>query len=236
MTETSPRPHHAPLRIRGLVTGVLELLAPSRCFACRKRSQPPWCGDCAARIRVLAPGCRRCAAPPGGAHACWPSSVPVDATHALLDLQGPVQAALHTARHAGANSAWGLLAPPLAHRIADATRDIDVVTWIPAARSRWRPHQDDGAKGLAHELAQRLDLPLVELIAALSRRADYPPVLRYRPRWRLPGTHVLLVDDSLTSGTSAARAATTLCRAGAGSVSLAVVARAVGRELARDGR
>jgi orotate phosphoribosyltransferase len=81
----------------------------------------------------------------------------------------------------------------------------------------------DHAEVLARAVGRVLDVPVARLLDAV---ADGPDRDRYRARLTLPGSLVLLVDDVLTTGTTAARAAAALRAAGADRVELAVVARA----------
>lgn len=202
---------------------VLDLLAPPRCLACRARATPPWCGPCRREVVVLGDGCDRCASPRGAAHACWPADAPIGATVAVYDYRGPVSAAVVTAKLGGARSAWPLLAGPLARRVAARDPAVDVVTWVTTPAVRARQRGVDHAEVLARAVGRAIDVPVVRLLDAQADGADRD---RFRARVRLPATHVLLVDDVLTTGTTAARVADVLLGAGAGRVELAVLARA----------
>jgi predicted amidophosphoribosyltransferase len=200
-----------------------ELLAPTRCLACRARGPAPWCARCEAEVRPLPPGCPRCATPRGAAHACWPADAPIAATIAVADYQGPVSAAVVTAKVRGAHGAWAPLARRLAARVAAERPEVDVVTWVTTPPARIRARGLDHAEVLARGVGRSLERPTVRLL-----RADEggPAGDRYTVRTRLPGTEVLLVDDVVTTGATAWRAAAALRAAGAGRVVLAVLARA----------
>ncbi len=79
---------------------------------------------------------------------------------------------------------------------------------------------------LARAVAGGLDLPAVQLLEARSSRPSSGDRYTSVHGDRLPGSHVLLIDDVLTTGTTSWRAATVLRQAGAGRVELGVVARA----------
>jgi predicted amidophosphoribosyltransferase len=202
---------------------LLDLVAPPRCLACRARADPPWCERCRQAVTVLGPGCERCAAPRGAAHACWPPDAPIAATTAVYDYRGPVSAAVVTAKLAGARAGWGPLAQALAARVSDRAPEVDVVTWVTTPDRRVRQRGVDHAEVLARAVGRALDVPVARLLDAGT---DGPDRDRYRARLALPGSLVLLVDDVLTTGTTAARAADVLHAAGADRVELAVVARA----------
>jgi predicted amidophosphoribosyltransferase len=203
--------------------GLLELFAPRRCLACRRRAPPPWCDCCSASVRALPAGCRRCGAPRGGPHGCWPPGSPIVATVAAHDYGGVVARAVVTAKLTGAHAGWRSLAEVLAERVATADLEVDVVTWVTTAPPRRRRRGVDHAEVLARTVAARTSLPVLQLLDARSGRGERD---RYRARRALPGSEVLLIDDVMTTGATALRAARALTAAGAGDVRLAVIARA----------
>lgn len=203
-----------------------SLFAPQRCLACGARHPPPWCAACDAHVRVLPSGCRRCASPPGGAHACWPLDAPVDATHAYLDYRGPVVAAIRAAKLAGAHGGWDPLGRGLAGVVRQRGADVDVVTWVATLSRRVARRGVDHAMVLANVVATALELPVTRLLRAERSRASAGDRYVSVHGNRLPGSHVLLIDDVLTTGSTSWRAASVLQQAGAGRVELGVVARA----------
>jgi predicted amidophosphoribosyltransferase len=141
----------------------------------------------------------------------------------VYDYRGPVSAAVVTAKLAGARSGWVHLAAALAERVQAREPEVDVVTWVTTPARRVRQRGIDHAAVLAAAVGRALDVPVARLLDAAADGSDRD---RYRARLTLPGSFVLLVDDVLTTGTTAARAATVLRAAGADRVELAVVARA----------
>jgi predicted amidophosphoribosyltransferase len=212
-------------------TALLDLLGPARCLACRVRATPPWCPACAARIGRPVAGCRRCGATGARAHACWPPDAPISSTRAAHDYRGPVSRAVVTAKLGGAHAAWPVLGAVLAEHVAEDPPEVDVVTWVTTAPVRRRRRGVDHARVLATAVGTRIDVPVAALLEVRTR----PQGEELRARHRLPGSEVLLVDDVLTTGTTAAAAATALVRAGAGRVHLAVLARAGDHGLAGGG-
>lgn len=210
------------------VRALLELLAPQRCLACRRRAEPPWCRPCARTVPAPGPGCPRCAGPRRGGHSCWPPGAPIVATTALHDYRGVVAQAIVTAKITGARTGWWALGERLAQRLADTDTDVDVVTWVTTAPARRRRRGVDHAEVLAQVVAKRLHLPATCLLEVRTRLGGGE---RFVARGRLPGTEVLLVDDILTTGRTAVEAARVLQDAGSGNVRLAVVARAGAHEL-----
>lgn len=171
----------------------------------------------------LAPGCPRCAGSRGPGHPCWPPDAPIAATIAVFDYRGPLAAAVVTAKVAGAWAGWTPLARILAERVAGADPVVDVVTWVTTPAARRRRRGIDHAEVLARAVAAAIEVPCAPLVLVSDRNGGQD---RFAARMRLPGSDVLLVDDVLTTGRTAGRVAEVLRTAGAGSVSLAVLARA----------
>lgn len=204
------------------------LLAPERCLACRARARPPFCGRCWGDVRLLPPGCPRCGAPPSAGHGCWPADAPIAATFSAYDYRGPVRAAIVAAKVGGARRGWVPLAGPLADRLSEVRLAVDAVTWVTTVRARVRQRGIDHAQAIAAVVAGAIDVPLVRLL-----EVGPGPVHgeRYRATLALPGSDVVLVDDVLTTGATAWRAAAALREAGAGDVVLVTLARAGGHPL-----
>jgi len=193
----------------------------------------PFCARCSALVRVLPRGCARCGAPPSAGHGCWPTDAPIAATFAAYDYRGPVRAAIVAAKVGGARRGWAPLAGPLVARLRSMELAVDAVTWVTTAPARVRERGIDHARAIAAVVAPALDAPLVRLLEVVPgpRHGD-----RYRSTMALPGSDLVLVDDVLTTGATAWRAAAALRAAGAGSVVLVTLARAGGHPLGGTGR
>jgi len=149
-------------------------------------------------------------------------------------------------------SGWRSAADALAPWIADAvaTRPPSVersgarsgpetptLTWVPLGRRRKRDRGFDQAEALARAVAERLRWPVTRLVervhdtapqarrSGAERRRALEGAFRVRAR---PPPLVILVDDVLTSGSTAAGCASALRLAGAREVGVLTAARALG--------
>ena len=141
------------------------------------------------------------------------------------------------------------LAEALGRAMAGAWRDLDgtdqgddhgtppeAVTWVPLSARRRAERGFDQAEALARVAATALRLPLVR---SLERVVDTPPQARRGAAERRralagafravpsPPTRVLLIDDVITTGSTASECARVLCAAGAVRVEVLVAARAL---------
>lgn len=159
----------------------------------------------------------------------------MDTARAPFLYDGPLARAVRGMKFSG----WHALGRHLAEAMAEVAGDLraDVLTWVPLSRRRLRRRGFDQAEVLAGPLASRLGFPVDRLLirtrdtraqarraAADRRRALAGAFTAPDP---VPGD-VLLVDDVLTTGSTAAACAQALKEAGAGRVFLLTAARSVG--------
>jgi ComF family protein len=144
-----------------------------------------------------------------------------------------MRSAVHRLKFAG----WRAVAAALGEAMAAVVEERpDAVTWVPLSRRRLSDRGFDQARALAVVVARHLDRPLLHLLSrtsdtlAQARRsgAERRAALAgsFRQQGETPAA-VLLVDDVLTTGTTAATCARALLEAGTGEVSLVTAARAV---------
>lgn len=154
----------------------------------------------------------------------------VDACQALLAYDGAGRELVARLKHRNHRAALPGLAAAAASLVDPAT--VDVVTWAPTTPRRRRSRGYDQSELVARVVARRLGRPCRRLL----RRAEAPPQTG-RPaadRWSGPafsarsvtsGSRVLVVDDVVTTGATAARAARALRSAGAGRIVVLALAR-----------
>ncbi len=188
--------------------------------------------------------------------SCSSQPFAFDSVVPLAVYQGPVREAVVAAKLAANRGLAMALGVRLARKAASHHQWLqargaavpEVVTYVPT--SLWRRIQRGGAGGaasIAAAVSETLELPLAGLLRQTRRIAKQsllPDEQRhanvrgaFATRRPLPWTaspaiaqrHILLVDDVLTTGSTATEIAAVLKRAGAASVHLAVIARAVRR-------
>jgi predicted amidophosphoribosyltransferase len=230
-------------------------LFPSRCFACAGLlPRVQLVGACLPCWTSLAAGpqlrCRRCAlrlpdrasanGPAGGCCVrCAIRPLPFDRAVAAVDYDGNARCFLLRAKRAHKPEVLGPLAGQLfaAVSLARLADGIDGIVPVPSALpARWR-RGFNPARELARELARATGYPLLD--GLLRKRGILGPavkMLKGRARWEgaargivagrpFPGAKLLLVDDVLTTGATAAACSAALRSAGAAEVRVAVWAR-----------
>jgi len=109
---------------------------------------------------------------------------------------------------------------------------VDAVTWITSVPARVRVRGVDHARAIGEVVAPAVGAPLVRLLDVVPGPVHGE---RYRATTILPSSDLVLVDDVLTTGATAWRAASALVEAGAASVILVTLARAGGHPLGSTG-
>jgi ComF family protein len=203
------------------------------------RIGPPWCARCGLPFLTLSAAP---AAPPGGVgELCAPCAAappPWDYARAAAQYVEPLRTALGAFKFDGRQA----LARPLADLVVEqcgATLPVDVEALVPVplGRARERERGFNQAALLAERLARALSLPVrawlgrtrptrpQSELGASERRANVRHA--FRARAAVTGRHVIVVDDVLTTGATAAECARVLREAGARAVGVLTVARVV---------
>jgi ComF family protein len=234
-------------------TAALDLLYPALCPVCDQGldagRRDPLCGACWASIeRIEPPFCATCGLPlpsfepladalPSRCHACVAAAPPFAYIRAAGAYTGVLRDALHALKFDGKRALSRPLAALMLERGgAFLGPEVDALVPVPLARGRERERGFNQATLLARRLAAASGLPVesrwlsrrrstrpqTELTAG-ERRANVARAFSASPR--AAGTHIVLVDDIVTTAATAAECARTLRAAGARTVGVLAVAR-----------
>jgi ComF family protein len=230
---------------------VFNLLLPPACVACLQAldegDNGPVCGRCWIRVRALpAPRCERCGHP-GDGYACRMCPLFPPWVRALRSVcwvpGGRARDIVHALKYGG----WGSVAPEIAERMArlewpsDVIEERAAVIAVPLAASRERERGYNQSALLARHLAIHWQVP--DWSAALQRTRATRTQTQLTPEARtrnvsgafrasptasinLRGTHIVLVDDVLTTGATVVACAAALRAAGVRIVSIVTFGRA----------
>lgn len=239
--------------INQFARGVAELVFPNQCAVCHGGTRcddfcSGLCQDCHAAVTTdPLPACPLCAMTVGphtdtatGCAACRGSAFGFDAAVRLGPYDGRLRDAILRMKSGGGEG----LAEQMGWVFGEARRDVlvtrglGVVIPVPLHWVRRLSRGYNQAEALGRELASRLGTPFANSVlrrtrhtpqhaqpSASARRANVKGAFRVRDSARIAGKTVLLVDDVMTTGSTASEAAKALRSAGAGSVIVAVLAR-----------
>lgn len=133
-----------------------------------------------------------------------------------------------------------LLAQRVMQSVPNIVTDVDVVTWAPTSTARVRRRGVDQSELLARRLAKEFGVPYRRLLIKTSTNvqtgASRDQRLRgsvYSARKLRVSSHVMIVDDVVTTGTTLRCAAEALLKAGARQVTCVAIASAVRHDLRR---
>ncbi len=188
--------------------------------------------------------------------SCPPDRFAFDSVVPLAIYQGPVREAVVAAKLAANTGLAAALGVRLANKVSRYHQWLqergepvpDLITYVPTSLlRRIERGGSGGAACIAAAVSRQLRLPAVGLLRQtrpISKQSLLPDDQRHENvrgafatkrsyAWKaspaIKDRHILLIDDVLTTGSTAAEVAGVLKRAGAASVHLAVIARAVRR-------
>jgi ComF family protein len=238
--------------LRTLAHGLLQIFYPNVCWLCGQSIPPElqaFCSPCHEAVFSDAkPSCPRCAANVGpfsnhaaGCAHCRAAGFAFDATVRLGLYEGPLRDVILRLKHGSNEGLAELVAGEWARRQRDSLRALNVNSVVPVPlhwRRRWQ-RGCNHSEALARVLAAALGVPCrssaLRRQRATTHQAGLSPTARrdnvrdaFQPRRGVPlhGQTVLLVDDVMTTGSTAHEAARALRRGGAARVVVAVLGRA----------
>jgi ComF family protein len=167
---------------------------------------------------------------------------PIDWARSAFLYEGPVRAALMGLKFRGHRSLAHLFAPWMALALArspppGAGMEPVVLTWVPLGPRRRRARGYDQARALCIEVSRLTGWPRRRLLDRIEETAPQARRSGIERRWALlsafrseadPPPRVVLIDDVLTSGATAAACARVLRLAGTVEVGVLCAARSLG--------
>jgi ComF family protein len=223
----------------------LALHGPSVCAVCRGWGRGRVCGECLGRFAAAVPRCSRCAlplaAPTPVCGRCLGAPPPFDAALAAVDYRAPWDRLVTAFKFHDALD----LARPFASAIAAAegargAPRPSLLLPVPLAPTRLRARGYNQAWEIARRLARALGIAAEPALLLRLRETVHqlalPPLARAgnvngafavepRRRGEITGRDVAVVDDVMTTGSTAAELARVLKQAGAKRVEVWVLAR-----------
>jgi len=240
---------------QALARGLVELLYPSACLLCgspprygEEGDASPFCPACrSALVSDPHETCPRCAITvgpftnvSGRCVACRNERFAFDSVVRLGPYDGLLRAVVLQLKQRGSESLGEVIGELWATERRDVLRALAVDLIVPIPLHwwrRWRRGHNQSA-ALAHGLATVLGLPVASRLrrtrntpkqtqqVATARRENVRGAFHARRDPRLRGRSVLLIDDVVTTGSTASEAARALRDAGAARVVVAALARA----------
>ena len=230
-------------RVNQWLKSTHEWLLPGVCILCGQAGQcgRDLCAACGSELPYLVTACRRCAIPlprAGICGQCQQRPHAFDMAWAAFDYQPPVDHLIQSLKFNGKFYAARLLGELMAERIVAAELDMpQLLLPVPLHPSRLRQRGFNQALELARPLAHKLGLPVNPALCHRSRATVAQTGLDAQARRRnlkgvfevkapLVVSHVAIVDDVMTTGSTVEMLAKVLRRAGAARVDVWVCARA----------
>ncbi len=237
-----------PAPLGRALRAVADLVLPLACAACGGSVEAGAtgivCSRCWTRLELLpAPRCERCGHPTGGRPCRWCAQLPpfLRAGRSVCwATTGSGRRIVHALKYGG----WHAVAEGIAERMArldwpeDVLMERAALVPVPLAASRARERGYNQSERLARALARRWRLAVWDDVVARTREtrtqtrltpeeraSNVHGAFQVTARNVLRGTHVVLVDDVVTTGATLTSSARALLAAGARSVGAITVAR-----------
>ncbi|NQU76087.1 MAG: ComF family protein [Planctomycetes bacterium] len=236
---------------RESLSSLLDIIFPRHCAACGRGDEQadPLCTSCTELFlrQVGQPYCARCGASvaeglTAGEDGCSHCPTPMprfDRVVRLVAYEPPLTFVIRKVKFHGAHSLCRWLAGLLAQKVAATPElaSVDVVQPVPLHWRRRMQRTYNQAELIARGMSRRLSLPLGAELVRVRNTLPQGHLPRTRRLENVKGAfaagrrtsrllHVLLVDDVTTTGATACEATAAMLAAGAGRVSLAVLAKA----------
>jgi ComF family protein len=218
-------------------------LYPPTCLLCGDPGQDDMdlCAGCARSLPRIAGACRRCGIPLYGAvdevcGDCQRHPPPFHQVRSAFLYREPVDHLICALKYGARYSCARLLGTLLAGQLADVGEKPDVILPVPLHSGRYRERGFNQSIEIARVVSRRLEIPLDFHACRRIRATVAQAGLRAKQRRQnlrgafatRPGVayrHVAILDDVMTTGTTARELTKTLLRAGVERVQVWTCAR-----------
>ena len=239
--------------LTSLISGLTDLIFPRNCILCHQYDEEtdknPLCRSCQEKIPYNHPPfCLRCSrhlevySPEGLCPDCQKRLLNFDLAWGFTVYKPPMQELIRSFKFQNKTSlrkTFAHIARTFLARYPISLQEFDALIPMPLTQTRLRERGYNQALLLAEELSQILRLPCltdqIERIWHTARQSDLGEkerwtnilgAFRMKPLSTVTGLKILLVDDLLTTGSTASEAARTLKAAGAIKVGIIVLSLA----------
>jgi ComF family protein len=235
-----------------LARGLLQIFYPNLCWICRQPIPPEQSAICQSCRETLfndsRRNCPRCAATVGpfadletGCPACGSAGFAFDRAVRLGTYDGPLREVILRMKESRSEGLAEIVAGEWAASAVEKLGSLNIDCVVPVPLHWWRRWQRgyNQSDTLAHALAKALHRPFFPYglrrlrqtpmqvgLSVTKRRDNVRGAFSARRVLTIAGKTVLLVDDVMTTGSTAHEAARALRRAGAARIVVAVLARA----------
>mgnify|MGYP003607507210 CR=1 FL=1 len=239
-----------PAKMRLVLDRALDRLLPPTCVLCGAPGADglDLCAGCLGDLPMNLRPCPRCAMPVPMATAglvcgaCLSHPPPYQASHIPYLYVDAIPGLVRGAKFHGRLNLTRLLGLCLARSLVQMETDRpEILIPVPLHPQRWRERGYNQAQEMAQALSSRLAIP-IDTQTCVRLHANRPQVGLERDERRLnvrgafgasriiPAKHIAILDDVVTTGSTAAEVARVLRQAGAERVDLWAVARAPGMD------
>ncbi len=217
---------------------LISIVAPHNCLVCDAEGTLV-CSNCASvLVCVSPPRCYRCYKLTTRSSTCKKCRKISSLSHVWITTQytGVSKELIHVLKFERTRAATDVIVRAMLSSLPDEYQNAIVVP-IPTATSRRRLRGYDQSVLIASGISKHLHLPMKQLLVRIgqsrqvgSSKADRLKQLEHAYKVirkdKVQGSHIILVDDVMTTGGTLESAARTLKKAGASRVDAVVFARA----------